>query len=178
MPPPFLLTRPFVPPLGWIAARYIAQNRLRLLPSARPLDPAHRACLSGFFNHDLLDRVRVMQGPIPRPPLHSLALILGLEDLPDMSTAGAITFVELVVYPDDLSVATLFHELVHVAQYDALGLMHFARLYVRGYLESGSYEGIPLERQAYNLEARFTREPDATFSVEAEVDHWREHRRY
>jgi hypothetical protein len=178
MPPPFWVTRPLVFPLGWIAARYIAQNRLRLQPATRPIEPAHQASLCGFFSSDLLSCVRVIQNPIPNPPLHSLAQTLGLEDLPDMSTAGAITFVELIVYPDDLSLATLFHELVHIAQYRALGLARFARLYVRGYLESGAYEGIPLEQQAFALEARFTRKPEASFSVEDEVNHWRIHRRY
>jgi len=86
-----------------------------------------------------------------------------------MSGIGAITFVDLVVYPERLDLDTLFHELVHVAQYRALGLERFARLYVEGFLRGGSYEAIPLERQAYALGERFEYERERRFSVEADV---------
>lgn len=39
----------------------------------------------------------------------------------------------------------VFHELVHVIQYEKLGLVQFANKYVRGFLNGGSYDGIPLE---------------------------------
>jgi hypothetical protein len=49
----------------------------------------------------------------------------------------------------------LFHELVHVEQYRKLGIPRFSELYVRGFLNGGSYEAIPLEVNAYSLEDRF-----------------------
>src|SRR5436853_935557 len=39
-------------------------------------------------------------------------------------------------------------ELVHVVQYEKLGLKEFAAKYVTGFLSGGSYEAIPLEMNA------------------------------
>ena len=63
----------------------------------------------------------------------------------------------------------LFHELVHAVQYEKLGLAKFAAKYVKGFLSGGSYEEIPLEKQAYELEGRFAVNPAVTFSVEEDV---------
>jgi hypothetical protein len=71
----------------------------------------------------------------------------------------------------------LFHELVHVVQFRLLGVQRFARLYTRGFLSTGSYLGIPLERCARDLESRFAIDP-APFDVAAEVTTWIEADRY
>ena len=52
----------------------------------------------------------------------------------------------------------LFDELVHVEQYRQLGILRFSELYVRGFLNGGSYEAIPLEVNAYSFEDRFRRD--------------------
>ncbi len=109
---------------------------------------------------------------MPDPILYPLVRLFGIKGMLEMSSIGAITLVDVVAYPDELDPGTLFHELVHVVQYRVLGLKQFARLYVRGFLERGGYEGIPLERQAYQLGARFDREPKGLFSVEEEVIRW------
>jgi hypothetical protein len=70
-----------------------------------------------------------------------------------------------------LSDGLLFHELVHVEQYRQLGIPRFAELYVRGFL-GGGYDGIPLEINAYDLDGRFERSPQARFSVADEVGAW------
>jgi hypothetical protein len=61
---------------------------------------------------------------------------------------------------------------VHVEQYRQLGVARFAELYVRGFLNGGSYEAIPLEVNAFTLEDSFRREPLRTFSVQQEVASW------
>jgi len=86
-----------------------------------------------------------------------------------MSSIGAITLVDVIAYPAGMDRSTLFHELVHAVQYRVLGLQKFARLYVTGFLNGGGYDGIPLERQAYELEERFSRDPRTVFSVENDV---------
>jgi len=63
--------------------------------------------------------------------------------------------VDTVVSHEPFNDRLLFHELVHVVQYEKLGLEGFAAKYVRGFLNGGSYEGIPLEMNAYELDARF-----------------------
>jgi hypothetical protein len=65
--------------------------------------------------------------------------------------------------------STQFHELAHVEQYRQLGIPQFSELYVRGFLNGGSYEAIPLEVNAHTLEGRFEANHHQRFSVEGEV---------
>jgi hypothetical protein len=92
--------------------------------------------------------------------------------LPDFSLMAAITFVDTVVSHEPFTDRLLFHELVHVVQYERLGVLEFAAKYVRGFLTGGSYEAIPLERNAYELEARFAEMPTSVFSVADGVQRW------
>jgi len=45
-------------------------------------------------------------------------------------------------------------------------------LYVRGFAKHLSWLAIPLEAQAYQLEARFAADQFGKFSVEAEIRNW------
>jgi hypothetical protein len=85
---------------------------------------------------------------------------------------SAITFSDVVVSHEQFTDGLLFHELVHVEQYQQLGIARFAELYVRGFLSGGGYDGIPLERNAYELGERFERNPEIQFSVADEVSRW------
>ena len=82
---------------------------------------------------------------------------------------AGITFQDVIVHIEPLQMSLLFHELVHAVQYKHLRLQGFAERYVRGFLTGGSYEEIPLEKQAYSLEERFVRDPSMPFVVEADV---------
>lgn len=82
---------------------------------------------------------------------------------------AGITFQDVIVHIEPLQTPLLFHELVHAVQYKHLGLQGFAECYVRGFLTGGSYEEIPLEKQAYSLEERFVLDPSKLFAVEADV---------
>jgi len=161
--------RPLVPLLSWLTARYIAKQRRRVLPYAEPI--ARQFCreLRPFFPPEILAETRVAQASVPNPRFYSLIKLLCIRDLLEMSAIGAITLVDVIAYPERMNRSTLFHELVHAVQYRVLGLRQFARLYVTGFLNGGGYEGIPLERQAYELEERFSRDPKSVFSVEMEV---------
>ena len=61
---------------------------------------------------------------------------------------------------------------MHVEQYRQLGIPRFSDLYVRGFLNGGSYVAIPLEVNAYTLEGRFEANHHQRFSVEDEVRWW------
>ncbi len=66
--------------------------------------------------------------------------------------------------------ALLFHELVHVVQVGEFGLGGFVRRYLVGWLAAGRrYREIPLERQAFALEAKYRANPRGGFSVEEAV---------
>jgi len=92
--------------------------------------------------------------------------------LPDFTDMAAITFVDTVVSHESFTDRLLFHELVHVVQYQKLGLEGFAVKYVSGFLGGGSYEALPLEMNAYDLDARFATAPTKAFSVADEVQAW------
>ena len=130
-----------------------------------------------FFPRSALDstRVVVLGGErIRNPPFYPELQRMGFEpgSVPDFSLMAAITFVATVVSHEPFTERLLFHELVHVVQYEKLGLLESATKYVRGLLNGGTYEAIPLEMNAYELDARFATEPACVFSVEDEVRSW------
>ncbi len=163
------LMRPLVPMVSWMTARYIDYHRRRLAPKAASIPQEVRASLQNHFSPAVLAETRIVRATMPEPMLYPLVGLFGIKGLLEMSSIGAITLMEVVAYPDELDRDTLFHELVHVVQYRVLGLRRFARLYVQGFLAGGGYEGIPLERQAYELGARFESRPEDIFSVEEDV---------
>ena len=128
-----------------------------------------------FFPAENLGAVRLCvlrSSRVPNPSMYTMAKMMGISNLPDFSDMAAITFVDVVVSHEDFSNDLLFHELVHVVQYAQLGVKEFARRYVQGFIDGGSYDEIPLEKNAYGLEDRFSSEPQQTFSVADEVRGW------
>lgn len=163
------LIKPALPLITWLTARYIAHHRARLAPGSEPIKSDLQTQLREFFPSAILEDARTVRAALPDPMFYPLVRILGIRGLLEMSSIGAITLIDVIAYPDELDRSTLFHELVHVVQYRVLGLRRFAELYVKGFLGGGGYEGIPLERQAYDLEERFSRNPKNLFSVEQDV---------
>jgi hypothetical protein len=146
---------------------------MRLVLSPCP----QRAPLEPFFAREVIDNVRVLvlEGErVPNPDFYPMLRGLGFNNLPDQSAMGAITFCDVVVSHERFTAGLLFHELVHVEQYRQLGIPRFSELYVRGFLNGGSYEAIPLEVNAYSLEDRFRRDARREFSAQSEVAQWLE----
>ena len=166
------LTPDQVAQVSELVAGYISAQRRKYAPRAVPLSAQQRAPLEPFFVREVLDNVRVLvlEGErVPNPEFYPMLRGLGFANLPDQSAMGAITFCDVVVSHERFTAGLLFHELVHVEQYRQLGIPRFSGLYVRGFLNGGSYEAIPLEVNAYSLEDRFRRDPRRAFSVQAEV---------
>jgi hypothetical protein len=163
------LIRSLVPLISWMTARYIAYHRRRLGPQATAIPGEMLTSLHQYFPPAVLAETRIVRATMPEASLYPLVGLFGIKGLLEMSSIGAITLVELVAHPDELDRETLFHELVHVVQYRVLGLKRFARLYVHGFLKGAGYEGIPLERQAYELGAQFEKDSKKVFSVEEDV---------
>jgi len=158
-----------------LVAGYISAQREKYAPRAVPLSAQQRAPFEPFFARKVIDSVRVLVlevERVPNPDFYPMLRGLGFNNLPDQSAMGAITFCDVVVSHERFTAGLLFHELVHVEQYRQLGIPRFSELYVRGFLNGGSYEAIPLEVNAYSLEERFRRDPRRTFSVQAEVGQW------
>jgi hypothetical protein len=169
------LTPEQIAQVSGLVAQYIATQRERYASRAVPLFVQQRAAMDGFFSPQLLDSTRliVLQGKlVANPGFYPMWRSLGFNNLPDQSAMAAITFRDVAVSHEAFSNGLLFHELVHVEQYRQLGIPRFSELYVRGFLDGGSYEAIHLEVNAYALGDRFEQNPGNRFSVEDEVRRW------
>lgn len=109
------------------------------------------------FPADLLGRAKVvvMTGKVPFPPLSQMGLP-EFKQMEDMQMAG-------ITYKDTFFVNYLhrteslhFHELVHVVQWERLGVNNFLLAYGAGLMQFG-YRDSPLEKMAYSLQADFDR---------------------
>jgi hypothetical protein len=166
--------------IAWISeqvARYIDRQRQKYRPRAVPLDRNQRTAVQSFFAAATLDsaRVIVLAGQrVGNPPFYGELIKMGFApgSLPDFGQMAAVTYVDTVVSHGPFTDRILFHELVHVLQYEKLGLESFAAKYVSGFLNGGSYEAIPLERNAYQLDERFAAAPANSFSVADEIQAW------
>jgi hypothetical protein len=153
---------------SWVAT-YISEQRTSFHSKAASIEPSHKAALEQFFPANLFDDVRVVRGRASEPSFYRQLKGLGITNAPPFSDMAGITFQDVIVHAGQLTRPLLFHELVHAVQYRHLGLPGFAQHYVRGFLSGGSYEQIPLEKQAYELEGRFVNNPAKQFSVDADV---------
>lgn len=166
--------------LEWViqqVAAYIDQQRQTYGRRAVSLSQSQTATMQPFFPKSTLNSARVIALTGERfgnPPFYGELVKMGFEagSLPDFAHMAAITFVDTVVSHEPFGDRLLFHELVHVVQYEKLGLAEFAARYVRGFLSGGSYEAIPLEVNAYELDARFAAAPAKPFSVEHVIQAW------
>jgi hypothetical protein len=158
-----------------LVSQYISAQRQKYATRAIPLSNEQQAALTGFFSPEILDGTRLLvlrKERVANPDFYPMLKSMGFKNLPDQSGMGAITFCDVVVSHEAFSNRLLFHELVHVEQYRQLGIPRFSELYVRGFLNGGSYEAIPLEVNAYTLEGRFESDPRRMFSIEDEVGRW------
>ena len=106
---------------------------------------------------DLLSRARVVvvSGKVPFPPLSRMGLP-EFKQMENMQMAGitykATFFVSHLHQTESLH----FHELVHVIQWERLGVDNFLLAYGAGLMQFG-YQDSPLEKMAYSLQTCFDR---------------------
>ena len=162
-------------------AAYLRRERDFYFRASEPLASGWRAAVQAHFSGTLLDSVRtiILKGArIPPPPFYSEATAFSSGSFPDFVHLASITYMDIIVFHDEITLRTLFHGLVHATQMAFLGLDRYTDFYVRGFVKSRSWIAIPLEAQAYQLDTRFAMSPSATFSVEDEVKSWAEQGRY
>jgi hypothetical protein len=160
---------------------YFRGEREIYLRASEPLAPEWRTAVQAHFSKSLLESVRtvVLKGArIPPPPFYSEAIALSAGSFPDFVHLASVTYLDIIVFHDEIGLRTLFHGLVHVAQIAILGLDRYTSLYVRGFVKTRSWIAIPLEAQAYQLDARFAMSPSTAFSVEGEIKSWAERGQY
>jgi hypothetical protein len=112
--------------------------------------------LGKVFPHDLLARAKVVRvtGKLPYPPISSMGLP-EFQQMESMPFSG-ITYKDTFFVKNDLvhSESLHFHELVHVVQWDQLGINDFLLAYGVGLMQFG-YRDSPLEKMAYALQVCF-----------------------
>lgn len=155
--------------------RWIAAERDRHYPHASALDERELGVLAPYFSEHVLAmaRVRVLDG-FENPDFFSVFEDAGSPYPIDLRRASGLALIDTILIASSTSRRSrpliLFHELVHVVQYDVLGLEDYMERYVEGWVESGQrYREIPHEIQAYELTRRFRDSDASVFSVEAEV---------
>jgi hypothetical protein len=142
----------------WIVKQvvaYIERQRQTYIRRAVPLSRSQNATMLPFFSKSSLNSAQVAvlgRERVGNPPFYGELLRMGFEagSLPNFATMTAITFVDTVVSHAPFTNRVLFHELIHVVQYEKLGLMGFAAKYVTGFLSGGSYEPSLSKRMPLN----------------------------
>ncbi|OGX38856.1 MAG: hypothetical protein A3D87_01530 [Omnitrophica WOR_2 bacterium RIFCSPHIGHO2_02_FULL_50_17] len=124
--------------------------------------------LPNYYSSATVDSAKVvLVDKIPVPPLSDF----GLQELRDFETGdyAGITYLDTYFikrqFEEDESLH--FHELVHVVQWQMLGLQKFLLLYGVGIIQDGYRESL-LEKMAYNYQHRF-QDSLETFDVENAV---------
>ncbi len=152
---------------------WIRFQRDALRPLGVTLEPELKNFYSAYFELETLDDVVICDRPrIENPPFYRDLAQQGISVLLDFTQMSGITFNDTIVIAQGHSgphvPALLFHECVHVVQYRKLGIDRFVEQYINGWAENNyDYYSIPLEREAYDLQKRFSRGDH--FSVEATV---------
>jgi hypothetical protein len=99
-------------------------------------------------------------------------------NLPDITHMKSLTFLDVVVFNEQLTERSLFHALVHAVQFQVLGLERYTELFVRGFVNSRFHFLVPSEAHAFFLESKFARPGAEKFSVEDQVSLWVKQNRY
>ena len=136
--------------------------------TARPVASFGFERLPLYFSESLLNTAQVVvTDHLPVPPLSAM----GLSDFAnfEVQPMSGITYRETYFLVPNAAAdeSVHFHELVHVIQWQVLGARDFLLLYAAGLIEH-DYESSPLEKMAYEHQARFDA-GQGTYSVEAEV---------
>jgi hypothetical protein len=107
------------------------------------------------FPTDLLERAKVvvLTESVPFPPLSRMGLPEAVE-MEKMPMAGITYRDTFFISRSDETEGLHFHELVHVVQWERLGVDDFLLAYGVGIIQSG-YRNSPLEAMAYSLEEDF-----------------------
>ncbi len=159
------------------AVSWLKQQREKFLPSSIPLSSAQKKQLQPFFTAEILDRLRIVRvthprETIPYPPFYEKVRAGGSRVVPDAAHMAAVPFLDVAVFNSEPTLRTIFHTLVHVTQFALVGLEKVVETYFRTLNESGLWMVVPFEEQAYQLDARSTKNPADVFSVEEEVRQW------
>lgn len=166
--------------VGWLTS-FLQAQREHYLPAAAPLSAELKAIMRPYFSAALLDRVQVLElegARVAPPDFFARARAMGFDTLPEISHMDSLTFIDVLVFNEQLTERALFHALVHTAQIEVLGLDRYAELWIRSFIKTRAHFTVPLEVHAFSLSSRFLRPQPERFSVEEQVALWAGDERY
>ena len=139
------------------------EQRKLHLPNARKLSDGEKLRLAGYFDKRILDLTRVVSvAHISNPKFYNELIKSGISIPLDFTQAVGLTLIDCVLIRKELCsnppswINTLFHEMVHVVQFDILGPARLVSLYADCLLQNKyQYHSVPFERQAYTLTDKF-----------------------
>jgi len=133
---------------------WVRQLRNDHRPRGRPLSTDEWTALAAYFSPHILEKTRLDFVPrIENPPFYQQLSFTPLD-----FTQWGLTVHDtvLIVESHTSNLSLLFHELVHVVQYDILGIDECIKQYVTGWAMNGKmYEQIPAEQEALAMQAQF-----------------------
>ena len=163
-------------------ADYVRSTHDRLYPRAAPLSDEQLRTYRPYLPPALLKKIRTLEPggspPLANPPFVHRARARGFVHMPDFLHLNEVTLDDLIVFQQEPTPRTFFHGLAHVAQYAALGVESYVRLYLEAFRRTGLHVTVPLEAHAYELDRRFAETPERPFSLMDEVRAWAEAGRY
>ena len=159
------------------AAAWVREQRDKYRPISQPLSESIKTSLGPFFPVEILDSLRIKDvsrsgESIPYPPFYERVRAGGARVVPDAAHMTAMPFLDVALFNRQPTLRTIFHTLVHVTQFQLVGLEKVMEGYFRALNDAGLWMVVPYEAQAYEMDARFTKDPNDAFSVEAEVREW------
>jgi hypothetical protein len=165
---------------GWITS-FLREQREHYLPAAGPLGPELKGFMSPYFSAALLNRVQIVElkgARVAPPDFFARARALGFDTLPEISHMDSLTFLDVLVFNEQVTERALFHALVHTVQIEVLGLERYAELWVRSFIKTRAHFTVPLEVHAFSLSSKFLLPQPERFSVEEQVRLWFADKRY
>jgi hypothetical protein len=164
-----------------LVSSYLRGQREHYFDSGAPLSEHQKALMWPYFSSALLDQVRVVElngERVPNPSFYAEARALGFVNLPEITHMHSLTFLDVVVFNEKITMRSLFHGLVHAVQFDVLGLERYTELFVRSFINTKLHFSVPLEAHAFSLESKFMGSSPLKFSVEDQVRLWVKQGRY
>jgi hypothetical protein len=163
----------------WVST-YLRAQREYYLPATGALRDPHKASMGPYFSSSLLDQIRIIElkgARVARPDFFTQIRALGFEP-PEISHMDSLTFLDVIVFNEQLTERALFHALVHTVQIQVLGLERYAELWVANFVKTRAHFTVPLEVHAFSLASKFLRPWPERFSVEDQVRRWQAEDRY
>jgi hypothetical protein len=165
--------------VSWLS-NYLLQQREHHAPVASPLPSHQKIHLRSYFSPQLLDEARFVElrgARVSPPEFFAKVRAHGLEP-PEIAHMDSLTFLNVVVFNQQMSARSLFHALIHTVQIRVLGLERYAELWVHGFIRTRAHFTVPLEVHAFSLASRYRPLISEPFSVEEHVIRWMLEGRY